>query len=53
MLIIFVVVGVLVNFYANRLSDHASVPNLMIGFIALTSKFDHFNTACTMKTIER
>ncbi|KAI8092106.1 Dos2-interacting transcription regulator of RNA-Pol-II-domain-containing protein [Thamnidium elegans] len=45
-------VGVLVNFYANRLSDHASVPNLMTGFVALTSKFDHFNTACTMKTIE-
>ncbi|KAK4518028.1 Sorting nexin, cytoplasm-to-vacuole targeting pathway/endosomal sorting [Mucor velutinosus] len=40
-------VSVLVNFYCSRLSDLASVPNLMSGLVALTSKFDGFNAACT------
>lgn len=41
------IVGVLVNFYSSRLSDQASVPTLMTGLVALTSKFDHFNSSCT------
>ncbi|KAI8647563.1 RNAPII transcription regulator C-terminal-domain-containing protein [Parasitella parasitica] len=43
-------VSVLVNFYCNRLSDQASVPNLMSGLDALTSRFDGFNAVCT-KTV--
>ncbi|KAL7335341.1 hypothetical protein PS15p_200831 [Mucor circinelloides] len=44
-------VSVLVNFYCSRLSDPASVPNLMSGLVALTSKFDGFNAACTSTVI--
>jgi DNA repair/transcription protein MET18/MMS19 len=50
--IFILLVAVLVNFYCNRLSDPASVPNLMTGFVALTSKFDHFTKACTQKVLE-
>jgi hypothetical protein len=46
------VVGVLVNFYSSRLSDPASVPNLMTGLIALTSKFENFNAACTNAVVD-
>ncbi|KAG2213941.1 hypothetical protein INT47_001210 [Mucor saturninus] len=45
-------VNVLVKFYTSRLSDQFSVPNLMTGFIALTSKFDHFSTVSTKTAIE-
>ncbi|CAO0790534.1 unnamed protein product [Mucor circinelloides] len=44
-------VSVLVNFYCSRLSDPASVPNLMSGLVALTNKFDGFNAACTSAVI--
>ncbi|CAO3632451.1 unnamed protein product [Mucor fragilis] len=44
-------VSVLVNFYCSRLSDPASVPNLMSGLVALTSKFDGFNAACTSTVV--
>ncbi|CEP08803.1 hypothetical protein [Parasitella parasitica] len=43
-------VSVLVDFYCSRLSDLASVPNLMSGLSTLTCKFDGFNAACT-KTV--
>ena len=46
-------VSVLVNFYCSRLSDPASVPNLMAGLVAFTSKFDGFNAACTSTVVSR
>ena len=44
-------VHVLVNFYASRLSDQTSVPYLMTGLVALTHKFDQFNTSCTKSVL--